>query len=158
MKTSISRVIICGAALSLFMSMQAQAQGTDAERQAIVNKINEYRTSIGLPALSMWHDNGCADRQAKQDMESNNPHGTMGMCGERAQNTNPNYSSIEQATTVGLKQMWDEGPAPAGDPCQYPSKCYTEHGHYLNMTGNYKEVAVGIHQANGRVWVNTNFR
>lgn len=149
MKTNISRIIFCTAMLSLLAPMQLHAQGTDAEKQAIVDRINGFRTSAGLSALSMWHDDGCADRQAKQDMEGGGAHGGFGTCGERAQNTSPNWPSVSDVTSRSMQMMWDE---------RLPSNTGTRI-HYENMTGNYNEVAVGIHKgANGKVWVNTNFR
>jgi len=152
MKTTISRIIFCTAMLSLLAPMQLHAQGTDAEKQAIVDRINGFRATEGLPALSMWHDGGCVDKQAQQDSQGGGAHRTFGTCGERAQNTSPGWPSVAAVTSTSLQQMWDEKNGRSNTTI-----------HYENMKGPYNEVAVGIHHykdRNGKdvVWVNQNFR
>lgn len=161
MRIKISRIIRCAIvmATSLCISEQSRAQDADlaAHRLAILKQVNEYRASAGLPALHRWQDGEpCADNGAKRDSESNSPHGSMGSCGQIAQNTCPYYPSIASVASTCLQQMWNEG-APTSQPCT--GSCYMQHGHYINMTGNYIKLATGIHQlANGQVWVNMNFK
>lgn len=145
--------------LAIFsISSSAFAAISDAERQAFINQINQHRATVGLPALQRWVDGeACADNSSKTDAESNTPHGSIADCKVRAQNTCPDYPSVEAARTQCLQQMWNEGP-PAYKPCT--GACYQQHGHYINMTNpDYTKVAVGIYQrANGKVWVNMNFQ
>jgi hypothetical protein len=52
--------------------------------------------------------------------------------------------------------MYDEGPGPT-DPCD--GDCYQAHGHFINMTGNYKMVTCGFAKdASGKEWTVQNFR
>lgn len=137
---------------------QPQNADLNSRRQAFVDKINEYRATIGLPALQRWTSGeSCADNSSRQDAQANAAHGSMGSCGEMAQNTCPNFPSMDSAYSDCLQSMWNEGPPPS-EPCT--GDCYQKHGHYINMASrNYTRVAVGFYQLpNGNVWVNMNFR
>lgn len=140
------------------LELQAQMGDSDATRQAFVDKINHFRSTVGLPPLHRWMDGeACADRSAQADANANYPHQSMGSCGEMAQNTLPGYPSLEVALSTGLNQMWQEGPPPQ-EPCT--GDCYMRHGHYINMTRkDFSKVAVGIYRMpDGKYWINMNFR
>jgi uncharacterized protein YkwD len=134
------------------------AESFDSARISFVNKINDYRSTLGLPALQRWTEGeACADRSAEIDASSGIAHQSMGSCGEFAQNTCPDYDSISSANSGCLQAMWNEGPPPT-EPCE--GACFAAHGHYINMTNkSYTKVAVGIYRMpNGKVWVNMNFK
>lgn len=153
-------------ATSLFVSTQAHARlqnmSLEPHRQAFLKKINEYRATIGLRALSKWKDGeNCADYEAKQDSEPNKPHDSMNTrnapCKEVAQSTCPRYPSIENAYSTCLPSMWKEGPPPL-QPCV--GSCYAKYGNYINIANkNYTKVAVGIYRtSDNKVWINLNFQ
>lgn len=51
--------------------------------------------------------------------------------------------------------MYDEGPG--AKPCD--GARYQEHGHFINMTGDYKRVTCGFAtDSNGEVWTVQNYR
>lgn len=162
MKKIISKTILSIAVVGLFLPMQLQAQDFDAERQTMVDQINKDRASLGLSALQRYREQeACADESAKYDA-ANGGHASSnkGMCGGNYwQNSLPNWANLQTVVSSGVAAFWNEGPPPAGDPCKYPSKCYFDHGHYLNMTEkDLTKVAVGIYQnPQGRVWLNLNF-
>jgi uncharacterized protein YkwD len=124
------------------------------ESSACVDRINEFRATLDLPALARWEDaETCANDEARQDSESGTAHGAFGQCDEYAQNECPGWPSTEsitEGTASCLQMMWDEGP---GEP-------YSEHGHYINMTNtSYTEVACGFYTTpDGAVWAVQDFR
>jgi uncharacterized protein YkwD len=123
----------------------------EAGISACVDRINEFRATLDLPALARWTDaETCADDQARQDSESDSFHGAFGQCDEYAQNECPGWGSVDQIVDGCLQMMWDEGP---GEP-------YSEHGHYINMTNtSYTEVACGFYTTpDGAVWSVQDFR
>jgi hypothetical protein len=122
----------------------------NAWRQACVNRINEYRSSEGLPAYTRWTDaEYCSDSEAQSDSETGDAHGAFGQCGESAQNECPGWPSYEAIVEGCLQMMWDEGP---GD--------FAGHGHYLNMSStSYGRVSCGFYEtADGSVWSVQNFQ
>lgn len=127
--------------------------GTDpyeAERQACVDRINEFRATEGLPPLERWTEQEeCVDKQSKND-STDGPHANFGDCDESAQNTCPGWNDMDSVLDGCLQSMWDEGP---GEP-------YSEHGHYLNMSNTaYAKVACGFYEMpDGKIWHNHNFR
>jgi len=130
----------------------------DAARQDCIASINRHRTTIGLPPLQRWTDGeNCADNATRTDARSGIVHGSMGTCGDMAQNTCPNYDSINAVNTACLQAMWNEGPPPT-EPCT--GQCFADHGHYINMSNpNYTMVACGFYQTpDGKIWSNQNFR
>jgi len=123
----------------------------EEEASACVDRINEFRATLGLAALDRWTDGEtCANDEARQDSESDIAHGAFGQCEESAQNECPGWGSTDEIIERCLQMMWDEGP---GEP-------YSEHGHYINMTNTaYTEVACGFHTtSDGAVWSVQNFR
>ena len=50
--------------------------------------------------------------------------------------------------------MFDEGPPPV-EPCE--GQCYQDHGHYINMTGDFTRVACGQYVAGDEIWSVQNF-
>lgn len=134
-------------------SNSSQQSGVDSYanfRQQCVNTINRYRATLNLPALKHWkNQESCVDNEAKSDSEVEKAHASMGRCGERAQNACPGWSSVQSTVTDCLKDMWNEGP---GEP-------YSAHGHYINMTGQYTQVACGFYQTpSGEIWAIQNFQ
>lgn len=117
-----------------------------------VEAINQYRASIGLAAYVRWGDaEACADDEARRDAEANQPHGSFGSCGERAQNTCPGWSGTPESMIGScLAAMWAEG----------PGSDYSTHGHYINMSStSYTQVACGFYvTSSGRVWTVQDFR
>ncbi len=124
--------------------------------QKCVDKINMLRATLSLPPLSRWTDGeACTDKQSAADNVTNKAHGNFGMCQENAQNTCPNWRSVESTIAGCLDQMWAEGPPPAGT-CD--DACFQAHGHYMNMTNTrYTKVACGFDSASD-VWANQNFK
>ena len=123
-----------------------------AAAEDCVQLINQYRASIGLPPYQQWNDaEACADGEAKMDAEANQPHGSFGSCGERAQNTCPGWSGTPESM-IGpcLQMMWAEG----------PGSDFSTHGHYINMSSTtYTRVACGFYVTpDGRVWTVQDFR
>ncbi len=122
----------------------------NAWRQACVNRINDYRSGIGLPAYARWTDaEYCSDSEAQSDSETDDPHGAFGQCGESAQNECPGWPSYQDIIDGCLQMMWDEGP---GD--------FAGHGHYLNMSStSYTRASCGFYEtADGSVWSVQNFQ
>ena len=106
----------------------------EKDRQFCVDKINEYRASIGLPAYERWKEGeACADKMADHDADVQNPHDgfNKGICSPKGngQNECPGYGSPD-ALGGCLAQMWAEGPSPNNEWA-------VAHGHYLNMVGSY---------------------
>lgn len=114
-------------------------------RAKCVDTINGYRATLGLPALTLWAEQGtCADGQAKSDSESGAAHGAFGKCTERAQNECPGWAGPPETLLDGcLKMMWAEG----------PGTDFNTHGHYINMSSKtYTKVACGFYQTPGGKW------
>jgi hypothetical protein len=126
--------------------------GSDGASQLCVDRINEYRASIGRAPLARWTDQeGCVESQGFADMQSGTPHSAFGQCTEWAQNECPGWPG-PPISMIGncLAAMWAEGP---GEP-------YSAHGHYINMANpNYTKVACGFAvRSDGRVWAVQDFR
>jgi hypothetical protein len=126
--------------------------GTRADvAQRCVDDINGYRATKGLAPLARWADGeACAADEARQDSQSQRPHGSFGACRESAQNACPNWSgTAERMTDDCLKMMWAEGPG-AG----------MAHGHYNNMVDTRaSKVACGTFtMPDGRLWAVQDFQ
>lgn len=117
-----------------------------------VDKINEYRATLGLTPYERWTDAEiCSDGEAKSDSETGTAHGAFGQCGENAQNECPGWPGKPEEMIDGcLAQMWAEG----------PGMDFSKHGHYINMSSTqYTKVACGFFvTANGSVWSVQNFK
>jgi hypothetical protein len=127
--------------------------GTDLEsyRQKCVDKINEYRATLGLAPYQRWTSaESCADGEAKTDSETGRAHSAFPACGEWAQNECPGYGSLDSTVTTCLAQMWAEG----------PGADFQQHGHYINMSSTqYTQVACGFYvTSNGSVWAVQDFQ
>ena len=99
-----------------------------------MDKINEYRASMGLAPYERWKEGeACADKMADHDATTGIPHDgfSQGICSPKGngQNECPGYGSPD-ALGGCLAQMWAEGPSPNNE-------WDVAHGHYLNMVGNY---------------------
>jgi hypothetical protein len=142
----------------------------EAARQACVDTINMYRTTLGLSALKRATpaQETCSDMGAKLDGDSGRAHGSAGMCpGLGGQNSCPGYplriggGTVEGTLNYCLKQMWDEGePAEGVAACKADRNgCFQEHGHWINMSeAGYGTVACGFYKmTNGSYWMNQNF-
>lgn len=123
-----------------------------AQRQQCLDKINQYRDTLGLPHYKLWSGKGtCADGQAKSDQASGTAHGAFGKCGESAQNECPGWpiSKISSASGSCLDMMWAEG----------PGTDFQAHGHYINMSSTkYTMVACGFSGSSGSVWAVQDFK
>jgi hypothetical protein len=130
----------------------ATGSGYPAAAGDCVVIINQYRSSIGLPPYQRWTEaEACADDEARRDAEANQPHGSFGSCGERAQNTCPGWSGTPESMIAPcLQAMWAEG----------PGSDFSTHGHYINMSSmSYTRVACGFYVTpGGRVWTVQDFR
>lgn len=129
----------------------------EANRQACVDEINQYRATLGLAPLVRWTaQEPCSDQQSERD-STQGPHANFGDCTENAQNTCPGYPSYSAVIGTCLSQMWAEGPPPTM-PCS--GQCFQDHGHYLNMSSTrFTRVACGFFRMpNGRIWSNQNFK
>lgn len=124
--------------------------GDSSVHIACVDRINAFRATEGLAPLLRWVEaESCSGEQSGLDATGDGPHGNFGMCGERAQNTCPNWPSTGGIIEGCLQQMWDEGP---GEP-------FAEHGHYLNMSSTeYTKVACGFYEGPDGIWANQNFQ
>ena len=163
--------------LVIFLALAANAAKADTLddiRQAIIEKINEYRANSGLSPLTRWVEGeACANLSAEKDSKIFNqtkvPHQSeesKGICYEGAaasgQNTLANYylerafyeglNTLQESLDKGIEKMWDEK--------------RTNGIHYKNMSNEkFKQVAVGIYvnpdkdsQNRDKYWVNMNFR
>jgi hypothetical protein len=119
-------------------------------RAECVDRINAFRASEGLPALSRWKDaESCSDGEARSDSETGKAHSAFGTCKEWAQDECPGWGSAQSTVDGCLQSMWDERLNPNG-----------EQGHYRNMSNaKYKSVACGFYKTpDGKVWALQNFK
>ena len=123
-----------------------------AAAEDCVKIINQYRASIGLAPYQRWTDaEACTDDEARRDAEANQPHGSFGSCGERAQNTCPGWPGTPESMIGScLAAMWAEG----------PGSDFSKHGHYINMSStSYTKVGCGFYVTpQGRIWTVQDFR
>jgi Cysteine-rich secretory protein family len=125
-----------------------------AARQACVDKINMFRATLSLAALTPWTaEDTCTDGEAKSDSVSGTAHGAFGTCTESAQDECPGWGSVDSiagGTKSCLDQMWAEG----------PGTDFSTHGHYINMSNpKYTKVACGYAVTPaGKVWAAQDFR
>ena len=122
--------------------------GPAGAEQICVDKINEYRATLGLPPYARWTDQeSCSSGEAKSDSMSGTAHGAFGTCGEFAQNECPGWPGPpETMIPKCLELMWGEGPGG---------------GHYENMKGSrgYTKAACGFFvKPDGSVWSVQNFK
>lgn len=121
-----------------------------AARQRCLDETNAYRARVGAPPLVYRQDkSSCTDTDARGDATNGTIHGGSGRCAFGAQNECPAWSGTGAGIVAScLKSMFEEGP---GQP-------YSEHGHYINMTGrDYRGLACGFYEAGGKVWLVQNF-
>jgi hypothetical protein len=143
-----------GAAGSGTTSGAAGADPYAAARQACVDKINMFRATLNLAALTRWTaEESCVDGQAMSDSQSGTAHGAFGRCTESAQDECPGWKSVDSiagGTKSCLDQMWAEG----------PGTDYSMHGHYINMSNpKYTKVACGYSTTpDGKVWAAQDLR
>ena len=115
--------------------------------QVCVDTINNYRKTLGLPALARWTtEETCADGEAQNDGTKNVAHGAFPSCGEFGQNECPGWPGAPAAMIPQcLAAMWAEGPGG---------------GHYQNMTNTtWTKVSCGFYTLpSGAVWAVQDFR
>jgi len=137
---------------------------TGDAHQDCVDRVNQFRVGCWcMPALERWTEGeDCANQHAEYDSDpQRGPHAGFneGICenGGNAQNECPGWGSETQVIEGCLQMMYDEGPPPSE---QCSGQCYTEHGHFINMTNdNYTRVACGFYTTpGGDVWAVQNFR
>jgi hypothetical protein len=138
-------------------------------RQVCVDTINMYRaTKMLAPLMRLTAQETCSDAGAKTDGDSGTAHGSAFSCkGSYGQNTCPGYpvggfagATLSDALKTCLQSMWAEGEPPVSRAqCQMDtSGCFEMHGHYLNMTENFKGVSCGFYKMkNGSWWMNQDF-
>ena len=137
-------------------------------REDCLAKINEYRATEDMPALTLAAEEKqtCTDDQAAADLAENKAHGHFGDCGEWAQNSGPNFTAswLKTATDVSdyyLEMMWNEKKLVESGAADLNSDAdYSKIGHYKNMrSASYTKVACGISlSADGKKgWFNVNF-
>jgi hypothetical protein len=122
-------------------------------RQQIVHRVNDYRATLGLKRLTRNKAmDACVDTQAQMDYASGVAHSAFGHCKESAQDECPGWTGSNMllvANTIVIscmQMMWDEGAPPAGTPCGGGTVCYSQHGHYINMTDTaYSKMACGFY-------------
>ena len=122
--------------------------GPSGAEQICVDKINEYRATLGLPPYQRWTDQeSCSSGEAKSDSMSGSAHGAFGSCTELAQNECPGWEGPPDTMIPKcLALMWGEGPGG---------------GHYENMKGarGYTKAACGFFvKPDGSVWSVQNFK
>ncbi len=129
-----------------------------------VARVNQFRACVCLPPLPRWSaGEACADQDAQYDSQQNSAHAGFiaGICAAgNAQDECPDWtrSSPERVIDGCVQAMFDEGPPPSAT-CT--GQCYSDHGHYINMTGTkYRNgVACGFYTtASGAVWAAQNFQ
>jgi hypothetical protein len=129
-----------------------------------VERVNQFRACVCLPPLARWTaGEACADQDAEYDSEQGTAHAgaQANICDwGNAQDECPDWKRSTAASVIDgcLQMMFEEGPPPSGS-CT--GQCYSDHGHYINMTGtNYKSgVACGFYTTStGSVWATQNFR
>ena len=138
-------------------------------REDCLAKINEYRATENLKPLALASEEkqACVDRQSADDLASNVAHGHFGECGEFAQNSGPNFSTVwgKSASDVAeryLKMMWEAEKAlvTSGKRDLEKEEDFPYIGHYKNMrSASYTKVACGIVlNAEGKKgWFNVDF-
>jgi hypothetical protein len=129
-----------------------------------VARVNQFRACVCLPPLPRWTaGEACADQDAQYDSQQNTAHAgfSAGICTSgNAQDECPDWSGStpQKAIDSCLLMMFNEGPPPTST-CT--GQCYSDHGHYINMTGTkYKSgVACGFYTtAAGSLWAVQNFQ
>ena len=140
----------------------------EADRIAVVDRINELRAGKSLPAYTRWIDaEPCADLQAEDDSVTGIPHnawktGVFDCPGGDSQNECPGWGG-----PGCVDAMWGEGSLPDCANCDfcegdhgcdgcdfYGSTTGTTCGHYENLSAtSYTRVAVGF----GGGWMLINF-
>ena len=129
-----------------------------------VARVNQFRACVCLPPLAQWTaGQACADQDAQYDSTQNTAHAgaQANICDwGNAQDECPDWgnSTPEKVIDGCLQMMFDEGPPPAGS-CT--GTCYSQHGHYINMTGtSYRNgVACGFFTtSSGSIWATQNFK
>lgn len=138
-------------------------------REDCLAKINEYRATENLKPLALASEEkqACVDRQSADDLASNVAHGHFGDCGEFAQNSGPNFSTVwgKNASDVAeryLKMMWEDEKelVTSGKRDLEKEEDFPYIGHYKNMrSASYTKVACGIVlNAEGKKgWFNVDF-
>jgi hypothetical protein len=131
--------------------------------QDCVDRVNQFRACMCLPALTRWNDGeACANQDASYDdmNQSMGAHAAFKakICAAgNAQDECPGWRSNTQVISGCLQQMFNEGPPPM-TPCT--GTCYQQHGHFINMTNTrYTMVACGYYTgSDGKVWAVQNFK
>lgn len=142
------------------LNCQPEPPGTGDFHEDCVRRVNQFRLCVCLPPLARNHDGeNCADEHARYDSDpSRGAHAGFrdDICEPRgmAQNECPGWRSDEQVIGDCLQSMFDEGPPPSSD-CS--GQCFQQHGHHMNMTGDYSSVSCGLYDAGGEIWSVQNF-
>ncbi len=176
--TSAASTTTSATTVSVGSATASTGSGTDpfeAAREACVGKINDLRTTKGLPALVRWKEvETCVDQQATEDEMTGMAHGAwIGgkyMCNGSGQNEclGAGSAGIEGC----LDSMWgekDQAGCAGCDACAdaYNPSCpscdfYGKNmgmvcGHYVNMSAKYfTKVACGFSSLGG--WDAINFQ
>jgi uncharacterized protein YkwD len=123
-----------------------------SEMGACLTQTNQYRSSVGRPALARSTDlEAYATRAAENDGAAHVGHqyfrstngGEIAMAENEIPWWSTNRGSVAQIVQQGLAGMWAEGPGG---------------GHYQNMTGPYTQAGCGVSVQNGEATVVQAFR
>jgi hypothetical protein len=145
-------------------SCKPVAPNTGDSNADCVARVNQFRACVCLPALPRWTaGEACANQDAQYDSQQNSAHAgfSANICAAgTAQDECPDWAGATAASVIDkcLQMMFDEGPPPSGT-CS--GQCYSDHGHYINMTGTkYKNgVACGFYTTSGgAMWAVQNFQ
>jgi hypothetical protein len=130
-----------------------EADSFSEARQQIVHRVNDYRATLSLKRLMRNRSmDACVDTQAQMDYASGVAHSAFGHCKESAQDECPGWTGSNMLLVANtiiiscMQMMWDEGAPLAGTPCGGGTACYSQHGHYINMTNtDYSSMACGFY-------------
>ena len=141
-------VTVLGVSATTFAADGPAQSPYEHELQFCVDRTNEYRATVGLPALSRSADlEQYADAAARNDGNAHKAHQyfkkTRGGGIALAENVIPWWSlsevgSVQAVVDRGLAMMWAEGKGG---------------GHYRNLTGRYRTVGCGVFVNGDRVTV-----
>jgi uncharacterized protein YkwD len=118
--------------------------------QFCADEVNKYRALAGLPTLARSADlEAFAQKAAEYDAAKGVPHqfflASNGGGIAKAENQLLLWKgyALDNVITLGMQQMWAEGPGGS---------------HYHVLTGNYSEVGCGVYQDASGISVSQDFR
>jgi len=121
-------------------------------RIACVNRLNAYRSQLGLPAFTRAKDKeACADTQAKNDAAHGQDHWSY-------LNLSPTCVLDPVYDRQAACSSWPGTPVAAAVDCVDANWKTTDDHHKYIVASYYKRVACGFHVINAStVWININY-